>query len=131
MIDPLLQRYIERKLIEPSTDHRQEVFDNAELLEGAAGVWRGSKHILEGVIRARIAQIQHEIVAEAEPYELLFLRQAMVEVAFIFDDFEAYARESERRKKEKGEAPQEGLAPPVGALAPDNAVEDNGKESSM
>lgn len=135
MVDPLLDVYIKKELIKPSEDHRQEVFDNPDLLEGAAGIWRGSEHILKAVIRARIARIQHEIVTEAVPQELLLLRQAMVEVAFLFDDFEAYARESERRKKEAdGSGKQEGLSPPVGALAaPDNAELDSGNHdmSSM
>lgn len=131
MIDPLFEKYIlSRGLIEPNTDFRKVVFEDKELLSAAAGIYRGSKHIIEAVIRARIGVIEHELVTEAEPYEVLFLRQAMVEVAMIFDDFEKYAAEYERHTKELP-PPAEGSPPPVvGALEAPNA-EDNGSETSM
>lgn len=133
MIDPLIEKLLVRGLIEPGVDHRKAILENEDVLSGAAGLWRGSKHILQAVLQARIDAIEHELVTEATPYEVLTLRQAMIEVAFIFDDFEAYAREFERRKKDGGDSSSTGegdMPPAVGALPPDNAV-DNGNESSM
>lgn len=97
--DLFAQYVISRGYIMPGEDMDATILANDELLSAIAGLWRNSKHVIEAIIKARIYPIQMELVREATPYEVPILRQAMIEVAFIGDDFERYAREFERRKK--------------------------------
>lgn len=124
----LMLRYVmQRGLVEPGVDGREELMKSDYLAE-LAGIWRDHKKAILALLKARIYPIERELVGEAMPYEVLFLRQAMVEVAFIGDDLEAYAQEYERRKKEPLPSYGQGLSPPVGSLEPDNNTVDNGVE---
>lgn len=130
--DLLTTYVISRGLIEPGVDAREAILSSAELLPQAAGLWRDKKSVVEAVLKARIYAIERELVQNAMPAEVIILRQAMIEVAMIGEDLEAYAQEYERRKK-AADAPAggQGLSPPVGALAPDNEPVDNGGVESV
>jgi len=107
MADTLFEQYlIRRGLVKPSEDMNEALLNSEEFLAEIAGIWEGHKPAIEALIKARLYPIERELVQEATPYEVMILRQSMLEVAFLYDDFERYTQEYHRRKKP---APEEGV----------------------
>lgn len=97
--DSLFEQYlIRRGLVKPNEDMNETLLGNDEFLAEIAGIWEGHPHALKAIIQARVHKVTAELVQEATPYEVIILRQAMVEVAALYDDFERYAQEYRRRK---------------------------------
>lgn len=73
-----------------------------------------SEEALLALLQPRVHSIMDELVVKAEPEEVLVLRQAIVEVGGIIDDYRAYKKEIERRKeiKETPQEPQPQTSPP-------------------
>lgn len=89
---------LEPTAIDAKTD---PILQNAELLQAAAETWQGKENIITQTIQARVNAIANRIQTDATPYEVTPLRDCLVEVAAIIDDFRRYAAEHDRRTKKK------------------------------
>lgn len=111
---PLLDKYLtERGLFEPGELVKaiaqggkevligQEILNDDEVLARVAGAWQSNYSAIEAVIKARIYAIVVEMVMSAYPQEVIVLRQSMVEIAKILEDFKKYNEEHLRREEAK------------------------------
>lgn len=78
-----------------------DILANDELLAQVAGLYRDKRKALEAVISARLLPMVLELVVKAYPQETIVIRQAIVEVGAILDDFARYEQEYTRREKER------------------------------
>lgn len=101
--DLVTQLVLSRGLIRPNEDMEEVILSNDALLAELGGIWRGHKEAIIALIMARIEPIQQEMIGKATPAEVIILRQAIIEVALIGDDFERYAIEHEKRQKDRAE----------------------------
>ena len=110
----LLERYLtERGLFEPTDVVKaivsgrkdvpvgEEILGNEELLAQCAGIYQNNYKTLEAVIRARIYPLVIELVMRAYPQETIVIRQSILEIAAILDDFKKYSDEYTRRTEIK------------------------------
>lgn len=74
------------------------VMSNEALLQEAAELWTAHKGLITAILQARINALGRQILIKAIPQEVIVLRQAVVEVGALTDDFEKYKGEWERRK---------------------------------
>lgn len=97
-----LEKYLlERKLHEPDRDLDREILETPDLLAKAHTAWDHGKEGIRLVVRSKLMKIRKELIFKAVPQETVVLRQALVEIASLLDDFERYA-----------EAHKRGLLPP-------------------
>jgi hypothetical protein len=87
----------------------EEILNDTDLLEKAAGIWEANKQVIEAILRARIMPIVVELVMKCDPREVTVLRQCLLELTGIVDDFEKYSQEYTRRKSaiDKGKEGEE------------------------
>lgn len=95
---------LERGLIQPGVDMSDVVLQNEILLAELAGIWRSHKNAIVALLQARIHPVQHDLVFNATPAEVIIMRQAIIEVALLGDDLEKYAVEFEKREKLRKES---------------------------
>lgn len=113
----LLEKYLlERGLFEPadvvkalvsgqeSIPIGEEILNNDELLAQCAGMYQNNRKALEAVIKARILPLVIELVMKAQPQETIVIRQSIIDIAAILEDFRKYNEEYMRR--EAGKKPQ-------------------------
>lgn len=119
MASDLFEKYlITRGIVKPNEDMNEALLANDEFLAEIAGMFEGHPRALLAIIQARVHKITKELVQEATPYEVIILRQAMVEVAALYDDFERYAQEYRRRKPhDEGSAVESEEGQPEGTPA--------------
>lgn len=89
----LLERGVD--LPKPSRD----IFDDGERLKNATQAWITCEKGIRAVVEQRVHKIREELLLHARPEEVIVLRQVLVEVASILDDFQTCVAESERRRK--------------------------------
>lgn len=110
----ILEKYlVERGLFEPTDVVKaivsgkqevpvgEEILNNDDLLGQCAGMYQNNQRALEAVIRARILPLVVELVMRAYPQETIVIRQSILEVAKILDDFKKYSDEYTRRSEIK------------------------------
>ncbi len=108
----LLEKYLlERGLFQPADVVKaivsgrkdmpvgEEILNNDDLLARCAGIYQNNREALEAVIRARILPNVMELVLKAYPQETIVIRQSILEVSAILDDFKRYNDEYMRRKE--------------------------------
>lgn len=78
-----------------------EITNSEELLAEVAGIWRTSKEALKAVIQARCDIITNKLIFESLPYETVILRQALLELSGILEDFENIFQEFNNREKSR------------------------------
>lgn len=125
----LVEKYlIERGLFEPIMGLKAEgpnpIMDSDELLARAGGMFDTYSDVLALILKEKIKAIVEALVIEAPPAEVMVLRQAMLEVASIYDEAEKYSIEYQKRKKEKEGEP----AGPLTAAGEAPKLEDNVQE---
>jgi len=108
-----LERYLYNRGIEITGRQKPlEISEDAELLNAVAGAWTSDKEAIQAVVRARIDVLREKLICTALPQEVVVLRNAMVELAGILEDFENIHAEFSEREKNKPEAesdqPKEG-----------------------
>ena len=104
MEKPLLEKYLlETAAYDPRMALSDEILDQEELLVAVARAWTTDGDAIRAVIRERLKEIRNKLVMSATPYEVLPLRQALVEVAAILEDFERYTAEADARRKKDNE----------------------------
>ena len=77
------------------------VLKNGELLKEVSEIWTGHKGAVTAVLQTRINAIVKEIINKATPPETIVLRQALVEIGAILNDFDKYSAEYARRDTEQ------------------------------
>lgn len=110
MNKPLLEKYLlETAVYDPAHALSDEILDQDELLGSVAQAWTTNGDAIRAVVRQRLSKIRTALVMTATPYEVLPLRQALVEVAAILEDFERYTAEADARHKqdEEGSPPED------------------------
>lgn len=113
----LLEKYlIERGLFQPTDVVKaivsgqkevpvgEEILNDDDLLGRVAGMYQTNRSALEAVVRARIYPLVVELVMRAYPQETIVLRQSILEVSAILDDFKKYSDEYNRRQQNKESA---------------------------
>lgn len=111
---PLLEEYLTtRALFEPSEivgdiiagikemPVGEEILSNDETLGQVADLWQNKHKALEAVIRARIRNLVLGLVYESVPQETIVIRQSILELVAIVDDFKKYTDEHIRREEIK------------------------------
>ena len=78
------------------------IMEDAEMLEKAAALWHENQSIITQVIQARVNAIGNHLLNKAIPEEVPVLRQSLVEISALLDDFNKYHGEVVRRKDESG-----------------------------
>lgn len=105
MDDPIKKYLIDRGLLDPlvvtEAGAQDAIMENGDMLALAAGVFNNSAKVLAAVIVETIKPIALSLLRDCHPAETVVLRQAMVEVSKLYDQFEKYAVEYEKRMKEK------------------------------
>lgn len=92
-----LEKYLlDRGLSEPDRELDREILETPELLAKAATAWSHGKEGILLVVRSRLMKIRQELLFKAVPQEVMVLRQALVEVASLLDDFERYSEANTR-----------------------------------
>lgn len=92
-----LEKYLlERGLHEPDRELDREILETPDLLAKAHTAWSHGKEGIHLVVRSRLMKIREELIFRCVPQEVPVLRQALVEVASLLDDFERYAEAHKR-----------------------------------
>ena len=99
MSDKLEQYLLERGINIHESKLDPKITESDEKLANIAGTWASGNEEIKMVIRARMAQIRERIIVNALPVEVPVLRQALVELAGVIEDFEKYTAEFEERQK--------------------------------
>ncbi len=94
--DYLYQRGLDLDPIKVESD---PILEDEDRLREAADMWNEHQNALRLVIQARVNAIGKHLLNKAIPQETIVLRQALVEVGAIVDDFVKYSSEWERRSK--------------------------------
>lgn len=113
--DYLLQRGL---TLEPTQVDTDLILDEPEFTKEVADLWQGHKNAITQVIQARVNAVGRVILRTARPEEVLVLRQALVEVAAVLDDFAKYAGVQERREQPKGNQGEQEPEHPPGEVEP-------------
>jgi len=93
-----LEQYLyTRGLTEPDRDLDTTILDTPELLAKAGAAWVDNKEAIQLVVRSKISKLREELELRAIPQEVPVLRQAIVELVGLLDDFQRYAEEHKRR----------------------------------
>lgn len=99
--DLITQLILARGLVKPQNDPDAAILTDEPMLAAVAGAWRTSAQPITTVIKSRLYKIEQEMIGNATPAEVIIFRQAMLEVASIYDDFVAYEAEFTAREKSK------------------------------
>lgn len=92
-----LEKYLfKRKLTEPDRDLDREILETPDLLAKVHTAWDHGKEGIRLVVRSRLMRIRQELIFRALPQEMVVLRQALVELASLLDDFERYSEANKR-----------------------------------
>ena len=78
-----------------------EILSNDDLLSKVSNLWTSHKEAVIAVIKARILTNITELVLKAFPQETIVLRQVILELSQILNDFEKYSNEHLRRVEKK------------------------------
>ena len=107
------------------TAHKVEITLDEERLHKAAKAWTSEEEGIRAVVENRMQKIRDRILLRAKPQELLVLREALVELAHIFDDFSTCTAEVARRAEEKRETEGEEPIVPIAeeAVQEESSVE--------
>lgn len=84
-----------------------DILADDELLAQVAGLYMDKRKALEAVIAARLLPMVMELSVKAFPQETIVIRQSMVDIISLLDDFARYTAEYQRRTKEKDAAQTE------------------------
>lgn len=76
----------------------QEGEQGAEALKNAAQAWSSNEAGIRAVIEHRVGKIRSELLLKAAPEEVIVLRQSLVELVSILDDFKQATAEFKRRE---------------------------------
>ena len=85
--------------LDPQIVDEDSVLNDDLVIKEVADLWQGHQGAIVMVLQARINALGKVILEKAPPEEVLVLRQCMVEIGAIIDDFRKYHSESERRVK--------------------------------
>jgi len=102
-----LSTYLKERDIEfpkPQVDLYQEGEQGAEALKNASEAWSSHQAGIRAVIEHRIGKMREELLLRARPEEVMVIRQALVEVVSILDDFKQATAEFKRREDAQDEA---------------------------
>lgn len=103
-----LEKYLYNRGIEISGRQKPlEISEDADLLTRVAGAWTSDKEAIQAVVRARIDVLREKIICTALPQEVVVIRDSMIELAGILEDFEKIHAEFTEREKNKPEASPE------------------------
>ena len=78
-----------------------EILNNDDLLEKVSNSWTSNKEAITAVIKARILSNITELILKSFPQETIVLRQVILELSQILNDFEKYSNEHLRRVEKK------------------------------
>ena len=78
-----------------------EILSNDDLLEKVSNSWTSNKEAITAVVKERILANITELVLKAFPQETIVLRQVILELSQILNDFEKYSSEHLRRVEKK------------------------------
>lgn len=138
MADELLERLlISRGLAAPNSKPDDAILANEEMLARIAGMFKTYEKEIIALVDSRLTPIKHALIFECAPAETMVLRQALLEVASIYDDAKKYNDEYDKRERERKEAEGAsrvtlGVAQPEAApKLEDNVRKDNGDLSSV
>lgn len=96
------ERYLETRGVDiASMPMPKSITENNDTLARVAGAWKTNRAEIEAVVMARIAELREELILRAAPYEVVILREKIVQLLAIFDDFEKLTAEFDRREAEK------------------------------
>lgn len=99
---PTFERYLETRGIDiASSVVPKSITENDETLGRCAGAWKANRAEIEAVVMARVAELREELILRAAPYEVVILREKIVQLLTIFDDFEKLTAEFDRREADK------------------------------
>lgn len=113
MMDSLEEYLTKRGLFEPTKVIKavmsgqkevpvgDEILNDSDMLAKVAGMWQSNQPVLEAVIRARIYPILVDLTMSAFPQETIVLRQSILELAEVLNDFKRYNDEHIRREQTK------------------------------
>jgi len=88
MSDNLSKYLLERGVNITSNDLDPKITEDTVLLGKVAGAWKTNKEEITAVIQARMNRIREDLILNCIPQETVVLRQVLVELAGIIDDFE-------------------------------------------
>lgn len=106
-----LERYLYNRRVDINDGKKPlEISENEALLAEVAGAWKTDKNAIQAVVRARLDALREKLIFSALPQEVPVIRQAMVELAGVLEDFETVYNEYANREAQKGteEKPEEG-----------------------
>src|SRR3990167_5687826 len=78
-----------------------EILSNDDLLSKVSNLWTSNKEAIIAVVKARILTNITELILKAFPQETIVLRQIILELSQILNDFEKYSNEHLRRVEKK------------------------------
>ena len=78
-----------------------EILSNDDLLAKVSNLWTSNKEAITAVVKERILANITELVLKAFPQETIVLRQVILELSQILNDFEKYSSEHLRRVEKK------------------------------
>ena len=78
-----------------------EILSNDDLLSKVSNLWTSNKEAIIAVVKARILTNITELMFKAFPQETIVLRQVILELSQILNDFEKYSNEHLRRVEKK------------------------------
>ena len=78
-----------------------EILSNDDLLSKVSNLWTSNKEAIIAVVKARILTNITELMFKAFPQETIVLRQVILELSQILNDFEKYSSEHLRRVEKK------------------------------
>ena len=90
------------------TKDKQSLLEDDNLLNIAATAWGANQDGIQAVIEDRMQKIRHEIIFSCTPYELIPLREKLVVLAQLLEDFENAHIENTKRVQKNAEESEEG-----------------------
>lgn len=86
--------------LEPLALDNDTILTNENLTKEVGLLWQEHRGAITAVIQMRANAIAKKILFTAIPEEVVVLRQTLASLRDLFDDFEKYRAEYERREKE-------------------------------
>lgn len=106
---------------DPTLVDKDPILDDENLVKEASELWTSKENLIRLIIQARVNAIGRHILNKAIPEEVMVLRQALVEIGALVDDFAKYKGEHGRQTvakskiEDNGEnAEQPDTSPPEG-----------------
>jgi len=121
-----LSEFLKKRGLDLSTP-KTPIVDNTEKLEQAAEAWSTHESGIRAVIEERINEVRTELLLDAMPEEVIVLRQSLVELAKVLDQFIICTAEVERRKK----AAEEDADVEIQEADTEVELADDGEKSSL